>query len=236
MRLDKYLAHAGYGTRKEVKQLIRKKRIQVNQQIVSKDDVQIDEVNDLVHVDGECVIYQKYVYYMMNKPQGVISATSDAKQQTVMDLFEEFVPLDAFPVGRLDIDTTGLLLISNDGALAHELLAPKKHVDKVYEVSCANIINEEQISRLEAGVTIEPDEVCKPAKVKLVNDQVMLLTIHEGKFHQVKRMLLAVGNEVIQLKRIQMGSLKLDEDLVEGCYRPLSISEVKQLKNEEEKL
>lgn len=235
MRLDKYLAHAGYGTRKEVKLLIRKKRVFVNDSMVSKDDIHIDEIRDCVKVDDEVVCYQKYVYYMMNKPQGVISATSDERNQTVMDLFEEFVPLDAFPVGRLDIDTVGLLLISNDGALAHDLLAPKKHVDKVYQVCCAAPVSKEAIAALEAGITIDQDEVCAPASVEIVSETEILLTIHEGKFHQVKRMMQAVDNEVVALKRLSMGSLVLDESLLEGEYRPLSDSEIQQLMNQEGK-
>ena len=134
MRLDKFLAHAGLGTRKEVKQLIRSKRIKVNGQLVRNDDLKIDETNDIVLLDDEAVSYEKYIYMMLNKPAGVISATFDEKQATVMDCFDQYIPMDAFPVGRLDIDTEGLLLITNDGALAHDLLAPKKHVDKIYYV------------------------------------------------------------------------------------------------------
>lgn len=235
MRLDKYLAHTGYGTRKEVKLLIRKKRVCVNDNVVTKDDIHIDEFNDCVSVDGEIVSYQKYVYYMMNKPKGVISATSDERNQTVMDLFEEFVPLDAFPVGRLDIDTVGLLLISNDGALAHELLAPRKHVDKVYQVKCACPLTQEGIHALCKGITINQGEICAPAHVEVLQEDEILLTIHEGKFHQVKRMMQAIDNEVIELKRLQMGSLVLDESLKEGEYRPLNEIEILQLMSQEGK-
>lgn len=230
MRLDKLLAHAGYGTRKEVKQLIRKKMIQVNGEIVKKDDIKVDEKTDEIYVGDELVQYEQYVYYMLNKPQGVISATVDNKLSTVMDLFDEFVPMDAFPVGRLDIDTEGLLLISNDGDLAHQLLSPKKHVDKVYHVECQNEISDQDIKQLCQGVSIGEGELVSASHVSRVSENCIELTIHEGKFHQVKRMLHAVDNEVIYLKRLRMGSLILDESLQPGEYRRLSDEEIEALK------
>lgn len=233
MRLDKFLAHAGLGTRKEVKQLIRSKRIKVNGQLVRNDDLKIDETNDIVLLDDEAVSYEKYIYMMLNKPAGVISATFDEKQATVMDCFDQYIPMDAFPVGRLDIDTEGLLLITNDGALAHDLLAPKKHVDKIYYVKVAKAITQAAIEALEAGIQINEEECCEPAAVRQISDDEMELTIHEGKFHQIKRMMHAVGNEVVYLKRLQMGSLKLDESLACGEYRPLSEAEIHALKNRE---
>ncbi len=233
MRLDKFLAHAGLGTRKEVKQLIRNKRIKVNGQLVRNDDLKINETNDVVLLDDEAVSYEKYIYMMLNKPAGLISATFDEKQATVMDCFDQYIPMDAFPVGRLDIDTEGLLLITNDGALAHELLAPKKHVDKIYYVKVAKVITQADIEALEAGIQINEEERCEPAAVRQISDDEMELTIHEGKFHQIKRMMHAVGNEVVYLKRLQMGSLKLDESLACGEYRPLSEAEIHALKNRE---
>lgn len=230
MRLDKLLAHAGYGTRKEVKQLIRKKMIQVNGEIVKKDDIKVDEKTDEIYVGDELVQYEQYVYFMLNKPQGVISATVDQKLSTVMDLFDEFVPMDAFPVGRLDIDTEGLLLISNDGDLAHQLLSPKKHVDKVYHVECQKEISDEKIKQLCLGVSIGEGELVCASDVIRVDDKIIELTIHEGKFHQVKRMLHAVDNEVVYLKRLRMGSLILDESLQPGEYRRLTDEEINELK------
>lgn len=233
IRLDKFLAHAGLGTRKEVKQLIRSKRIKVNDQLVRNDDLKINEHQDVVMLDDEPISYEQTIYMMLNKPAGVISATFDEKQATVMDCFDEFIPLDAFPVGRLDIDTEGLLLITNDGALAHELLAPKKHVDKVYYVKLKEMITDEGIKALEAGIQINDEECCAPASVKQLSDTEIELTIHEGKFHQVKRMMHAIDNEVLYLKRLRMGSLKLDETLKCGDYRPLTNEEIDALKNKE---
>lgn len=233
MRLDKFLAHAGLGTRKEVKQLIRSKRIKVNDQLVRNDDLKIDEHKDVVMLDDEPISYEQTIYMMLNKPAGVISATFDEKQATVMDCFDEFIPLDAFPVGRLDIDTEGLLLITNDGALAHELLAPKKHVDKVYYVKLKEMIRDEGIKALEAGIQINDEECCAPASVKILSDYEIELTIHEGKFHQVKRMMHAIDNEVVYLKRLRMGTLQLDETLKCGEYRPLTKQEINDLKNKE---
>lgn len=233
IRLDKFLAHAGLGTRKEVKQLIRSKRIKVNDQLVRNDDLKINEHQDVVMLDDEPISYEQTIYMMLNKPAGVISATFDEKQATVMDCFDEFIPLDAFPVGRLDIDTEGLLLITNDGALAHELLAPKKHVDKVYYVKLKETITDEGIKALEAGIQINDEECCAPASVKQLSDTEIELTIHEGKFHQVKRMMHAIDNEVLYLKRLRMGSLKLDETLKCGEYRPLTNEEIDALKNKE---
>lgn len=233
IRLDKFLAHAGLGTRKEVKQLIRSKRIKVNDQLVRNDDLKIDEHQDRVMLDDELISYEPMIYMMLNKPAGVISATFDEKQATVMDCFDKFIPLDAFPVGRLDIDTEGLLLITNDGALAHELLAPKKHVDKVYYVKLKEKITDEGIKALEAGIQINDEECCAPASVKQLSDLEIELTIHEGKFHQVKRMMHAIDNEVLYLKRLRMGSLKLDEALKCGEYRELTKEEINELKNKE---
>lgn len=233
IRLDKFLAHAGLGTRKEVKQLIRSKRIKVNDQLVRNDDLKINENQDVVMLDDEPISYEQTIYMMLNKPAGVISATFDEKQATVMDCFDEFIPLDAFPVGRLDIDTEGLLLITNDGALAHELLAPKKHVDKVYYVKLKEMISDEGIKALEAGIQINDEECCAPASVKQLSDTEIELTIHEGKFHQVKRMMHAIDNEVLYLKRLRMGTLKLDETLKCGEYRPLTKEEINELKNKE---
>lgn len=233
IRLDKFLAHAGLGTRKEVKQLIRSKRIKVNDQLVRNDDLKIDEKQDVVMLDDEPISYEQTIYMMLNKPAGVISATFDEKQATVMDCFDEFIPLDAFPVGRLDIDTEGLLLITNDGALAHELLAPKKHVDKVYYVKLKEMITDEGIEALKAGIQINEEECCAPASVNKLSEYEIELTIHEGKFHQVKRMMHAIDNEVIYLKRLRMGTLQLDESLKCGEYRPLTQEEIDKLKNRE---
>jgi len=230
IRLDKLLCHAGFGTRKEVKKLIRSKSVSVNQIIVTKDDVKVDENNDWIEVDGQRVVYCEFVYFMLNKPQGVISSTEEGPTKTVLDCLDE--PYQGlFPVGRLDKDTEGLLLITNDGALAHHLLSPRHHVDKTYEVHLSNPLTSDHIRKLEEGILIDGDELCKSASVKVLNDHLIHLTITEGKFHQVKRMMIACESEVTYLKRLTMGPLVLDETLKTGEYRPLTEDEIKELKN-----
>lgn len=230
MRLDKYLAHAGSGTRKEVKLLIRKGCVRVNDEICKKDDMHIDEEVDRVFLHDEEVFYQKYYYIMLNKPVDVVSAVSDPVHETVLDLIE--LPVTGlFPVGRLDIDTEGLLLITNDGNLSHALLSPKKHVAKRYLVHIDHPLSQEDIHRLEDGVIELDEERILPAKVDVVEPCILYLTIEQGKFHQIKRMLHAVQNEVTALKRIQMGPLLLDEQLEVGEWRHLSEEELASLKD-----
>lgn len=231
MRLDKYLAYAGLGTRKEVKKMIRKGLVEVNQQVCKKDDHKLDELHDQVSVEGIDVTYVSEVYIMLNKPQGVISATQDEQHETVLDCIDEILPKDTFPVGRLDIDTEGLLLICNDGKLAHELLAPKHHVGKTYYVETRDPIESSMIEKLKQGIVIDED-LCVAGEVKKVSECAMELEIFEGKYHQVKRMLHAVGNEVVYLKRLRMGPLVLDETLQSGEYRYLYEEEIEQLKGE----
>lgn len=229
MRLDKYLAHAGIGTRKQVKLLIRKKHICVNGSICNKDDTKIREYEDRITLDGEDITYEPKVYIMLNKPQGVVCATVDELHATVFDCIDALLPKDCFSVGRLDIDTEGLLLICNDGKLAHALLSPKKHVDKTYDVTMAHALSPQDIHKLESG-TIRLDEVyIQPAQVEYIDSTFLRLTIREGKFHQVKRMLHAVDNEVLHLKRIRMGTLVLDHDLQPGAWRYLTKQEIAQI-------
>ena len=231
MRLDKYLAHAGLGTRKEVKLAIRKGRVCINGELCQKDDRKIQEGVDVVCVDGEEIYYEAVVYIMLNKPQDVVSATSDPIYETVLDCIDAFLPKDCFPVGRLDVDTEGLLLITNDGKLAHRLLSPKHHVEKTYLVELAQSLQEGDQKRLENGSIILDEEPVLPARVEILEDTKILLHIQEGRFHQVKRMLHAVGNEVVYLKRIAMGPLQLDEALACGEWRYLSEEEITSLKN-----
>lgn len=232
MRLDKFLAHANFGTRREVKKIIRSGWVSVNDQIIKNDDFKIDENNDIICVDNEQVIYQQFYYIMLNKPNGYVSATIDDRYPTVLDLVYEDFALDLFPVGRLDLDTEGLLLLTNDGSLSHELLSPKKHVDKEYYVELEKEFSDLDIKTLEAGVAINDQEVCKEAKVKRIDDNKMMLIIQEGKYHQVKRMMHAIQNEVTYLKRVRMGTLMLDETLPLGEYRALYEEEIKMLKGE----
>ena len=228
MRLDKYLAHVGLGTRKEVKEFIRKSRVTVNGKVVKKDDTKIDENKDIICFDGEELSYKKYVYYMLNKPQGVISATFDQTYKTVLECFDCFLPEDVFPVGRLDKDTEGLLLISNDGQLSHKLLSLKYHVDKKYYVKCEKSITDEMLDGLQKPIELKEDSY-QPGVAEKISDDELYLTIQEGKFHQVKRMVHYVGNEVIFLKRVGFGPLTLDEDLKPGEYRELSDEEISLL-------
>ena len=264
VRLDKYLADMGVGTRSEVKNLIRKGRISLNGEVVKKPEVKITLGEDEVTVDGTKITYVSYEYYMLNKPAGVISASSDPKAETVIDLLEEAVRKDLFPVGRLDKDTEGLLLITNDGDLAHKLLSPKKHVDKVYFAKVLGVVSEEDVKLFAQGIPLEEELTAMPAKLLIhrvtkihieeiadkiaaeeeflqekglldldENNEVVIseieLTIHEGKFHQVKRMFEAVGKKVVYLKRLSMGSLKLDESLALGEYRTLTELELEEL-------
>lgn len=230
MRIEKYIANSGLFTRNEVKKMIRAKRIQVNGEIVLKAGLNIQEDRDEVRIDDEILQYDPQVYIMLNKPRDVISATQDTLHETVMDLIDDILPPDCFPIGRLDIDTEGLLLISNDGALAHRLLSPRHHVAKTYEVHVREELTEAAIKRIQAGILIDQGEQCLPAKIEQLKETVYLLTIEEGKYHQVKRMIQAVDNEVLYLKRLTMGSLTLDESLDAGAWRYLDEAELTALK------
>ena len=228
IRLDKLLAQSGYGSRREVKQLIRKKAVTINGQTALKDDVKVDETADEIGVNGVIVRWQKFTYLMLNKPAGVISATEDARQKTVLDLIQAPIR-DLYPVGRLDRDTEGLLLLTNDGPLGHALLSPKKHVAKQYAVEISAPLSTEAIERIENGVEIDGGERCRPAKIDVIDERHVLLTIMEGKFHQVKRMIAACGSEVVHLKRLSMGPLALDPTLAPGEYRECTEEEKEAL-------
>lgn len=235
MRLDKYLADMDLGSRKEVKTFIKKGLVSVNGEVVKSDKFQVKEMIDEVLFDGELITYQKDFYYLLNKPGGVISATIDDYDETVLDLFDdEAYREDLFPVGRLDKDTEGLLVITNDGALAHRLLSPKRHVEKEYYAEVAGIMTEADVQQFTEGIPLD-GEMCLPAKLMIdsvdeVNEtSVIRLILHEGKFHQVKRMVQFVGKEVIYLKRIRMGNLSLDESLSLGEYRVLTAEELQLL-------
>ena len=235
IRLDKYLADMSIGTRQEVKKYIRQGRVKINEDIIKKPEYKIREDEDKITFDGAPVAYETFEYYMLNKPAGVISATEDKRDKTVLDLIKEKKRKDLFPVGRLDKDTEGLLLITNDGALAHRLLSPKKHVDKCYYAKISGGVTEEDVrvfkERINIGTQEEP-EWTMPAELKILEKGTVSrirLTIREGKFHQVKRMFLAVGQEVVYLKRECMGALVLDEELAPGEYRKLTDSELKSI-------
>lgn len=236
MRLDKFLAETGVGSRKEAKQLLKKSMVTVNDQVIKDGKTQVDEKQDIVKFAGEKLTYQQYYYYLLHKPQGVISATEDKWDQTVIDLLrDEDFREDLFPVGRLDKDTEGLLLLTNDGQLSHQLLSPKKHVDKEYFAEVEGIVTDKDILQFAAGFALTNKELVKPSRliIEAVDEQNQLskirLIIQEGKFHQVKRMFEAVDKKVVYLKRLRMGSLWLDENLALGEYRELTEAELEGL-------
>ena len=234
-RLDKVLSNLGYGTRKEIKQVVRKGLIEVHGEIVKDNGMQIDPEVDKILVNGEEIFYRKYIYLMMNKPDGVVSATFDNRDETVIDLLEiEHQVFEPFPVGRLDKDTVGLLLLTNDGELNHRLISPKWKVDKVYYAKIDKKVTEADIKKFKNGITLDDGYICKEAKLEILESSdsgsEVMITIQEGKFHQVKRMFEAVDKSVVYLKRVEFGTLQLDEDLEEGEYRELTEEEVAILK------
>jgi len=236
IRLDKFLVEMNKGSRSQIKEAAKKGRIQVNGQVEKKTERKIDPAAERVLFDGLPVMYQEFEYYMLNKPQGVVSATQDNLHRTVIDLLPAEKRGDLFPVGRLDIDTEGLLLITNDGDLAHRLLAPKKHVDKQYYARVDGMLPADSIARMAEGLVLTDAEgtKVKPAKLEILKKETdnneILLTIQEGKFHQVKRMFEALGCHVTYLKRLSMGALQLDQALAVGEFRRLTEEEVLLLK------
>ena len=235
MRLDKFLVACAVGSRTEVKNLLKSGRVTVNGKKEKSAKLQIDEGRDEIRFDGQVLEYEEFVYYMMNKPQGVISATEDPKHRTVLDLLDDLArSKEVFPVGRLDIDTHGLLLLTNDGQLAHALLSPKRHVDKTYLALVKGIMIQEDVDTFAKGIPLK-DFTCQPAKLELVsidtekNQSQIRVTIAEGKFHQVKRMVAYCGKEVVDLQRLTMGTLVLDENLQRGEWRRLTKEELEAL-------
>ncbi len=245
IRLDKYLTEMNKGSRSQIKEAAKKGRIQVNGQTEKKTDRKIDPQADQVLLDGKPVAYHAYEYYMLNKPQGVVSATEDRIHKTVIDLLGGEIRRDLFPVGRLDIDTEGLLLLTNDGELAHQLLSPKKHVDKQYYARVAGTLPPDSKEQMAAGMTLSDGTQVMPGELSILtpvcecgevsSETEILLTIREGKFHQVKRMFEALGCQVVFLKRLSMGSLRLDESLRPGEFRKLTEEELEGLKEGSEK-
>ncbi len=233
MRLDQFLVKTDICSRSEAKKIIRSGRVCVNGKNVADPSVHIDEQADEVSLNGESIVYEEFRYYMLNKPQGVVSATEDGKCNTVLDLLEGVNRKDMFPVGRLDKDTEGLLLITNDGKLAHDLLSPRHHVDKKYYVRVDIPLTDDDVKTFAEGVDIGDDKLTLPAHIEDVSDDespAYIVTICEGRFHQIKRMFDAFGSNVTYLKRLSMGTLALDADLASGQFRPLTQDEVTDLK------
>ncbi|HGK3078563.1 TPA: pseudouridine synthase [Streptococcus pneumoniae] len=236
MRLDKFLVACAVGSRTEVKNLLKAGRVTVNGKKEKSAKLHIDEKIDEIRFDGQVLEYEEFVYYMMNKPKGVISATEDPKHRTVLDLLDDLArSKEVFPVGRLDINTHGLLLLTNDGQLAHVLLSPKRHVDKTYLAQVKGIMTQEDVETFAEGIPLK-DFTCKPAILELVsidtekNQSQIRVTIAEGKFHQIKRMVGYCGKEVVDLQRLTMGTLVLDENLERGEWRRLTKEELEILR------
>ena len=231
MRVDKLLSNVGVASRAELKKYCKQGLISVNGKVINNPGVQVDSENDDVRFNGEKIVYREFVYIMLNKPDGYISATFDKYDPIVLDLIDQsYLVFEPFPVGRLDKDTEGLLVLTNDGQLAHRVLSPKKHVPKTYYAKIQGKVTEEDILAFEKGVILDDGYETMPSQLKILKSDDMSeieLTIHEGKFHQVKRMFESVGKKVVYLKRLSMGRLKLDESLGLGEYRELTEEEVK---------
>lgn len=234
MRIDKLLCSVGTGTRSEIKKMIKSGAVTVAGRDKIRPEDHVDPFKDKVFVNGKAVEYKEFVYLMMNKPAGYVSATFDKRLPTVIDLVpQEYLHFDLFPAGRLDIDTEGFLLLTNDGQTAHNILSPKKHIPKTYYAKISGEVNEDDVSAFLTGVDIGEEKLTKPAELKILskgNVSEIELTLTEGKFHQVKRMFEAVGKEVIYLKRIKMNGLSLDGNLKLGEARELSSEEIRFLK------
>lgn len=232
MRLDKFLSHTGIGSRKEAKEALKKRRVKLNGSIIKDGKMMINPSMDVVEIDGIHIVYQRHYYYMLNKPKGVITATEDREHRTVIDLLarEDQRP-GLFPVGRLDKDTTGLLLLTTDGQLGHQLLSPKKKVPKQYIAQVEGVMTEADVILFREGIVLSTGEVCLPATLKInemdLERQTSQITLEivEGKYHQVKRMVEAVGKKVVELERVSMGGLELDSSLFKGHYRELTEAE-----------
>ena len=235
-RLDKIISNLGYGSRKEIKALVKKGLVKVDGEIVKDNGLLIDPEKSVININGEDLFYREYIYLMMNKPDGVISATYDNREETVIDLLEvEHQVFNPFPVGRLDKDTVGLLLLTNDGELNHRLISPKWHVDKVYYAKIDKAVDEKDIEAFKNGITLDDGYKCKEGKLEIISSSnegsEVMVTIQEGKYHQVKRMFEALGKTVVYLKRTEFGGLPLDQELEEGEYRELTEDELALLKS-----
>ncbi len=227
MRLDKFLSNNGFGSRKDAKLFIKKHTVCINDVLIKQADFSFNPDKDVVKVDDQIIKYKEFYYFLLNKPKGYISATEDYKQNTVLELLPEYSHLDLFPVGRLDKDTTGTLLITNDGQLAHSLLSPKKHVDKIYIATLNKTIPLSIINNFEKGIILD-DELTLPAKLEILSDNIARVTLHQGKYHQVKRMFSYFGLDVIELHREKFAFLTVN-NLPVGKYRELTPEEEKEI-------
>lgn len=236
-RLDKVLSNLGYGSRKEIKSMVKDGIVKIDGKVVKDSALSIDPEKNEIYIGDEKVLYRKFIYLMMNKPAGVVSATFDNYDKTVIDLLDvEHAVFEPFPVGRLDKDTVGFLLLTNDGELNHRLISPKWHVDKLYYARIDKPVGEEDVKAFKEGITLDDGYKCLPAGLEIINSgqdgTEVHVTLQEGKFHQVKRMFESLGKKVVYLKRAAFGPLTLDESLEEGEYRELSEEELNKLKTE----
>ncbi|MHC9532417.1 pseudouridine synthase [Dellaglioa sp. L3N] len=236
MRIDKFLTEMQFGTRSNVRKIIKQKQVMIDGELTTSAKIQVNPTKSVIQVNGDVIPYQKYYYYLLNKPAGVLTATKDRKQKTVMDLFNRVdYRDDLFPVGRLDKDTTGLLLITNDGQLGHRMLSPTHHIEKVYFAKVEGHVTDDDVAKFKTGLLLKDDTQTKPAKLYIesynqdTNISEVLITITEGKYHQIKRMFGAIGMKVIRLERKQMGSLELEPTLSLGRYRVLTDEEIKSI-------
>ncbi|OAA91486.1 pseudouridine synthase [Clostridium ljungdahlii] len=234
-RIDKILANLGFGTRKEIKAVVKNGEVKIDGTVIKDSSMKIDPDKSTIEVGGNVVEYKKNIYLLMNKPQGVVSATFDNYDETVIDILEpEYQAFKPFPVGRLDKDTEGLLLITNDGELNHRMISPKNHVDKVYYAEIDKYLDERDVNRFKKGIQLKDGYKCLPGKLHIIESNEdgakVEVTIQEGKFHQVKRMFNALGKNVVYLKRIKFGPIELDKDLNLGQYRELSKNEIESIK------
>ena len=230
-RIDKIISNQLGYSRNDVKKLVRNKRVVMNGEIVNKTDIKVDINKDIIKVDGNIIDIKKYVYLMLNKPKGYISATEDRSMKTVLDLVpDKYMHRKLFPAGRLDKDTTGLMIITDDGEFAHNILSPKKHITKTYEVIVDKQITDEMVLGFNNGVKLNDGE-CKSAELDIISEYMGIVTLTEGRYHQIKRMFGCFGAKVLELKRIKMGNFKLPNDLNEGEVREFTIEELKQVQD-----
>ena len=230
VRLDKLIADSGRASRREAKDLVKAGRVRVDNMIASSAEMKVDGDWSTVYIDGESLDYRKNRYIMMNKPNGVLSATEDSQQKTVIDLLPESLrKQELFPVGRLDKDTTGFLLLTNDGVFSHNIISPKHHIAKVYRAAVTGVLDESDIAAFEKGIILSDGTKCMSAKLEIERPSVGLATVYEGKYHQVKRMFASRGKHVTALHRLSIGGLSLDEKLKSGEFRELSEEEIKKL-------
>lgn len=234
-RLDKILSNLGYGTRKQVKDIVKNGRIKVDGVVLKSSSAKLDTNKSKIELDDETISYKKNIYIVMNKPAGVVSATYDNYDETVIDILDEqYKAFKPFPVGRLDKDTVGLIIITNDGKINHRLISPKWHVDKIYYAEIDKIVDERDTEAFKSGIVIDDGYKCMPAKLDIIKSDkdgsIVNITVREGKFHQVKRMFKALGKSVLYLKRIKMGPIELDDSLSEGSYRELTDIELTMVK------